>query len=332
MKAKISDINVGVRQRRELGNIESLADSINRYGVLQPIVVDDDLNLVAGERRLKACQLLGWQEVEVRSVGTLSEVERQELELEENIRRKQLTWAEEVVAVRRLHLLKQALHGKAVKGQGGGWGQKETMECIGEKSTGAFNVDLELAQGLELFPDLAKEKTKTAALRKLRRLAFTASREYEDATSPFFTVEEGDALVKLEELRSNSVHLAIIDPPWGVDFDKSSAAGRWAAVFQDSPDTALGFLKGVAPELQRVLVPDAHLYVFFGMLMYVRVYQVLQNYFDVNPVPLIWDKGTTGGGASTYSTLQFIPNYETIFFCRKGSRPLLSSSRSVFSI
>lgn len=53
--------------------------------------MDDAGNLVAGERRLKACQLLGWEEIDTRSLGELSESERQEIELEENVRRKDLT-------------------------------------------------------------------------------------------------------------------------------------------------------------------------------------------------------------------------------------------------
>ena len=54
-------------------------------------MVDDRGNLVAGERRLKAVQALGWDEVPTRSLGSLTDAERREIELEENLRRKDLT-------------------------------------------------------------------------------------------------------------------------------------------------------------------------------------------------------------------------------------------------
>jgi hypothetical protein len=57
----------------------------------QAIVIDVENQLVAGERRLRACQLLGWTEIKARQLGELTEKELRLLELEENIRRKDLT-------------------------------------------------------------------------------------------------------------------------------------------------------------------------------------------------------------------------------------------------
>jgi hypothetical protein len=47
--------------------------------------------LVAGGRRLLACAQLGWDEIDVRPLGELTHSERREIELEENLRRKDLT-------------------------------------------------------------------------------------------------------------------------------------------------------------------------------------------------------------------------------------------------
>lgn len=91
MKVLIGRILVGDRRREELGDLEGLAESIRQFGLLHPVVVDDDLHLIAGERRLRAMEHLGWTEVEVRPIGTLSEAERRQIELEENTRRKDLT-------------------------------------------------------------------------------------------------------------------------------------------------------------------------------------------------------------------------------------------------
>jgi ParB/RepB/Spo0J family partition protein len=51
---KIADIQVGHRHRRDLGDLTSLADSIRQEGLLQPIGVTSKLELVFGERRIRA--------------------------------------------------------------------------------------------------------------------------------------------------------------------------------------------------------------------------------------------------------------------------------------
>jgi len=48
-----------------MGDIEGLARSIDEIGLLHPVVVRPDGTLVAGERHIKACLLLGWQDIPV---------------------------------------------------------------------------------------------------------------------------------------------------------------------------------------------------------------------------------------------------------------------------
>jgi ParB family chromosome partitioning protein len=61
----IAEIIVGDRHRKDLGDIEGLAASIEDIGLLHPIIVDQDGQLLAGGRRLVACKLLGWSEIPV---------------------------------------------------------------------------------------------------------------------------------------------------------------------------------------------------------------------------------------------------------------------------
>jgi len=84
-------IVIGARRRDDDGDIDELAESIDKHGLLHPLVVDEDGRLVAGHRRLLACRSLGWDRIPVRSLGTLTDAERREIELEENVRRKDLT-------------------------------------------------------------------------------------------------------------------------------------------------------------------------------------------------------------------------------------------------
>lgn len=87
----IDEIIVANRRREEFGDIEGLASSIAKFGLFHPIVVDDENNLIAGERRLLACQSLGWTKIPCRMYAELTEAERLEIELDENLKRKDLT-------------------------------------------------------------------------------------------------------------------------------------------------------------------------------------------------------------------------------------------------
>lgn len=91
MNLPINEIVVGERRRQDLGDIQGLADSIKQYGLLHPVVVDENKVLVAGGRRLEAIRKLGWATVPVTLLQELTEKELRTVELEENIRRKDLT-------------------------------------------------------------------------------------------------------------------------------------------------------------------------------------------------------------------------------------------------
>jgi ParB family chromosome partitioning protein len=62
----VDEISVGPRHRKALGDIATLAKSIAEVGLLQPLVVTNDLRLVAGARRLAAVKELGWRLVPAR--------------------------------------------------------------------------------------------------------------------------------------------------------------------------------------------------------------------------------------------------------------------------
>lgn len=59
----IEQINIGNRFRKDMGDIDALAKSITELGLLQPIVISENYQLIAGERRLQACKSLGWSEI-----------------------------------------------------------------------------------------------------------------------------------------------------------------------------------------------------------------------------------------------------------------------------
>lgn len=101
-KVRIADIKIIDRIRKDLGDLEELAKDIAQNGLINYPVVTPDNVLIAGERRVKACQLLGWEEIPVK-VMTPRDYEHQLLlEISENENRKEFTFSERMEYARRL--------------------------------------------------------------------------------------------------------------------------------------------------------------------------------------------------------------------------------------
>lgn len=83
----IDQIIIGQRRRQKLGNIQALARSIEERGLLHPIIIRSDNELVSGERRLEACRRLGWKLIPARHAESLSDEELRAIELDENTQR-----------------------------------------------------------------------------------------------------------------------------------------------------------------------------------------------------------------------------------------------------
>lgn len=109
----VTAIIVGDRFRRDLGDIDGLAQSIADVGLLSPITVAPSGALIAGARRLTACRQLGWAEVPVHVVD-LAEIVRGEYA--ENTARKGFVPSELVAIERALAPLVQTPVGRPRNG------------------------------------------------------------------------------------------------------------------------------------------------------------------------------------------------------------------------
>lgn len=107
-------INRETRQRRIIDTTD-LLDSIRQHGVMNPIIItretiDNSMGkyyidyLIAGERRLECCKELKIQ-VPCRYLETLDQETREIIELEENLKRKELPWRDHINAIGHLHNL-----------------------------------------------------------------------------------------------------------------------------------------------------------------------------------------------------------------------------------
>jgi ParB family chromosome partitioning protein len=106
VKIPIEDIIVNKRIRKDMGDIEALAESFKCYGQITPIVINKKNVLIAGGRRLEAAKLLGWQSINAIIIDRTGELEQLEMELEENKYRKDFNDAEVAEAARKIYKLK----------------------------------------------------------------------------------------------------------------------------------------------------------------------------------------------------------------------------------
>ena len=83
------------RFRKDMGDLTSLKDSIAELGLLQPIVVDENNNLIAGERRLRACKELKMKDILV-NIVKIDEKSNVQAEFDENTVRKNFAPSESV--------------------------------------------------------------------------------------------------------------------------------------------------------------------------------------------------------------------------------------------
>lgn len=105
---KISEIEPNRTQpRKEFDEkaLSELAESISQHGLLQPLLVRPlpmgGYQIVAGERRYRACRMAGLTEVPV-TIRELSDSETMEIALIENLQREDLTAIEEALGYKAL--------------------------------------------------------------------------------------------------------------------------------------------------------------------------------------------------------------------------------------
>jgi hypothetical protein len=180
MTLPFSSITFGDRFRKAYPDILTLAQSIETVGLIQPLTVDTTNRLLAGGRRFKAlCYLVEHGRmspdcaipVHVRTDlnGTEDdEVLAREIELEENLQRNDMTWQENVLALKKLH----ELRARRSRQYGETWSNAMTGKLVGQ-SRCAVDQAIRVANAIEAGDtEVANAEHMTAALQVLlkRRL------------------------------------------------------------------------------------------------------------------------------------------------------------------
>lgn len=326
------------RFRQDMGEIKKLGDSIIKFGQLQPIGITHDNELVWGGRRLAACIFAGTKVKAVYS-DEVDPLLLREMELEENIQRKDFTPAEHVTAVNEIHKLKQELYGVAIPGvKDSGWTLDQTAESLGV-TRGNIIESIKLAEMIEMFPELKTAKTKSEikstakAIEKVKTaLACIQKHSAASATQKAYTIFHQKAECFLPEQPTGKYHVFLTDPPYGIDIQDTmmgigghtGGENSSGIKFDDSREAMELSIGSLAKELYRITTFDAQGYIFTGSDP--ELFCLVRNKFtsvgwQAYIKPIIWIKNASG--QANQPSMYPSSCYESILFLRKHDARLV---------
>ena len=174
------------RQEMEKKALTELEESIRQYGLMQPVVLrlvgESEYELIAGERRLRACKNIGLIEINaiiVRASGTDSAI----MALIENIQRENLGYIEEAEA----YLSLIAVHGLT---------QEELAARLGKSQSAIANK----IRILKLSPDIRKKLADNNLTERHARALLKLQDEKLKRKALDDIIEKGLNVAKSEEL------------------------------------------------------------------------------------------------------------------------------------
>lgn len=328
------------RQRTEYDDkyIDQLSESIRIIGLINPIIIDESNTLIAGFCRIKAHELLGRTEIVARRWDDLDSWEKELIELEENIRRKNLTYNEQLLAELRLHERFKAYYGKkpgvfAHTSTGRSKWRLEDMATFMGYSTGKMSERLKLAQEIKRDPALGTFKTESQARHAMERKHTQAIRtvlaavkvqeqkeqlatideprpQFETFGKDGITLINADSRVVIPTLPDESISCLITDPPWNVRFDET---------FGGDPNEGFALTSEVLtllhPKLQ--LGSLCVLYCATKHLITGRIYELVQSCgYAIYPTIHIWYKPHVAASSIPYRELK--NDYEPALLFSKG--------------
>lgn len=352
---KLADIDATDRYREDMGDIDALAEGIREKGLIQPLCVNSDLRLLAGGRRHAACVSLGLFDVPVVVREGNDPIDAREIELMENIHRKEMTWQETAKLTAEIHRLYAE---KNID-----WSQNKTAKLI-EQSPMNVSRALRLAASMEILPELENCKTadeagkvikkaeETAIVAELAKrqqtLVLEAQQPVSSAGKQLSKKERGiaatlkvadadyrigDTFAGLANMRSNG-HIDFIecDPPYAVDLDiLTQRSGQVAVNQRDANYTDIPaeqyetFVSNLASELYRVAAKDCWMVFWFAFKWMGTIRSALLDAgWSIDEVPALWLKGN---GRTPRPDILLARSYEPFFIARKGQPTVIKQGR-----
>lgn len=326
-------VNRAERQRKELPNVDTLADSIKRLGLIHPIVISRDFCLVAGERRLEAVRLLGHTHINCQFFDELNPTTAHAIELEENIKREALPWQDECRAVAEYHALRQ--------NEEPSWSQELTGQALGfsqESVAKKLMVARELAAGNKMVLESPRYSTAHRMISRTESrkadaalLALVKPRETDKAPDSIIIADFNEWAPAYTGVKFNFLHC---DFPYGIDADKfNQGAAASHGGYADTEEVYWRLLQTLAENQDRLCADSCHIMFWYSMHYHTETLKFFADYtdFKMDPFPLIWTKSDNVG---------ILPDpergprriYETCLFGSRGDRKVVrSTSNAIFS-
>lgn len=352
----LSEIIIGERFREDLGDLDSLVEAIREKGIIQPVSLDANMNLLAGGRRCAAAQVLGLPTVPAIIRDIEDEVDARELELMENVYRKDFNWQEQCKLVQRINDL-------YLTKTGGNWSGRKTAELL-DKSNSSVNRSIQLAEAMKIMPELGEMKTADDALKMLKKLeegvivAEMRKRQtarVDESHSPeaekSHTIARGqldkaianmlrmgndnymisDTFSLMSRMKENgNIQIIECDPPYGIDLNqqkasKDSVTSTVSEYNEIHRDIYPNFLENLTQELYRIAGKDCWLVFWYGHEWQQTVFEKLKTAgWNVDLIPAVWTKTH---GQTLQPELYFARGYEPFLLCRKGKPVMVNRGR-----
>lgn len=327
----IAKIKVGNRYRKDMGDLHELSESIKAKGVLQPITIDFNHQLVTGERRMRASELAGLTTIPVIIRKIHGELDLREIELFENIHRLEMSWQERAKLEKKIFDLHMEIDPN--------WSLRK-QEALTDGARASIQRRIELARAIDLVPDLMEVPTQDQAWKRYNKLqeAVVIESLAKNAKGKYSEIEKyasdhykiGDAFAGMKELNQGAYHFAEVDPPYAIELDKRKARNKVdnTSKYREVEREDYGeFCKDMARLVYRALANNAFCVWWYAAEWDAIVKEVLEEAgFAVSAIPAIWYKGQAGQTTSPDTMLA--SSYEPFFVCRKGMPKLRKSGRS----
>lgn len=292
MKIDIKDIKVNNRYRKEMGDLEPLKKSISEIGLMHPVVINENDELIAGERRLTALKQLGWKEIPYTRIN-LKEVIRGEFD--ENNVRKEFTLSEKVAIDKAME--------KLVGGRGKTLSNLDRVSTRqkSEKYLGVSHGTLSKAKQIieHGTPEMVEQMDKT---NKVDSIYKQIKKE-----------EQKKEIEKLVPIKKN-YDVIVIDCPWGSkigDYDEAGARG-----VASYPTMDIEQLKKIKLPMEENCV----IWVWFPNYMIKEVVELTDSWNIERKTILTWNKEIMGVG-------HFLRNItEHCLLCFRG-KPYFSNTK-----
>lgn len=318
------------RQRRELVGVPELASSIREVGLINPITVRRSGELVAGERRFEAVKSLGWTNVIVQFLEDMSDDQVYLIELEENVKRVDLSWQDRAEAVRRYHELRAKNNPD--------WSSTKTAEAL-NVSVVTVSENLKVAEAVRNDENIAAMPKMKTALNVIRRKQERAAADIENfvltgktedrAKPPLLNADFIEWQKTYDGPKFNLIHC---DFPYGVGADRSAqnSGTKVYGTYSDKKSDYWNLVKSLGLATKNVIAESAHLIFWFDMNDYAPTKVSLTNAgWSVLPFPLIWYKNDNTGILSD-SERRPRHIYETALFATRGDRKITQAVSDCF--